>query len=330
MKIGTNSRVRPHKHEDRDLNKAQGIWIGSESEYEAFASYFWRQEVGLVVYLRQAWRDHIKLIETCVAEYTSRPDNLDDGARRAWATAWEEYRAALSTGAGRLSAHLPAARDALAACDIALEKLIRKSTRLLAEEYEVGSQVDTPQPLAPLSGSLRAADRMDVEIKAAIQEVESSLKLACALGTRRNAFRDSEVSVSLNTIARMNPYDFEFHIADLLERDGMSIEQRGGGKDDHGMDVLALRKGEDRWVVQVKLRGDRSTKISPKDVHAFNGTARPEHKADVALFVTNVQFSAAAKEFATRHRLALIDRDRLHRWSALGDPIETLIPDFCS
>jgi len=330
MKIATNSRVRPRKHEDRDLNKAQGIWIGTEDEDEALASYFWRQEVGLAVHLRQAWRDHIKLIETGVADYTARPNNLDDGARRAWATAWEEYTAALSTGAARLSAHLPVARDALAACDTALEKLIRKSMRLLAEEYEVDSEIETPRPLALLSGSLRAADRMDDEIKAIIQEVDSRLHVACALGTRRNAFRDSEASVSLNTIARMNPYDFEYHVADLLERDGMTIEQRGGGKDDHGMDVLALSKSKERWVVQVKLRGDRSTKISPKDIHAFNGTARPEHKADVALFVTNVQFSAAAKEFAARHRLALIDRDRLHHWSALGDPIETLISDFCA
>ncbi|WP_318036758.1 restriction endonuclease [Streptomyces chengmaiensis] len=47
----------------------------------------------------------------------------------------------------------------------------------------------------------------------------------------------------------------------------------------------------------------------------FNGTARPEHGADVAVIVALNGFTKPATEFAERHDIVLIGRPELKRWA---------------
>jgi hypothetical protein len=60
-------------------------------------------------------------------------------------------------------------------------------------------------------------------------------------------------------------------------------------------------------------------------VHAFNGIARPEYRADVAVFVTNRGFSRVVRDFAARHDIRLVGWDALCAWATWGDPLTEVL-----
>ena len=53
-------------------------------------------------------------------------------------------------------------------------------------------------------------------------------------------------------------------------------------------------------------------------MYEVNGTARPVHRADVAVVATNGGFTQAAREFADLHNIRLLGREELTRWATLG------------
>ncbi|MFE5325501.1 restriction endonuclease [Embleya sp. NPDC056575] len=55
--------------------------------------------------------------------------------------------------------------------------------------------------------------------------------------------------------------------------------------------------------------------VSAGHVHAFNGTAGPEHGADVAIMVGLNGFTAPAAEFAADHGIHLVGRAELGDWA---------------
>ncbi|MGM1077262.1 restriction endonuclease [Streptomyces sp. H28] len=66
--------------------------------------------------------------------------------------------------------------------------------------------------------------------------------------------------------------------------------------------------------------------VSSQDMQRFVGTARPEHGADVALFVTTCRtFTKAALGLAVRQDIVALHRDLLGAW-VKGAHLETLIP----
>lgn len=112
---------------------------------------------------------------------------------------------------------------------------------------------------------------------------------------------------------RMSPAAFEQHIAGLLARSGAREVRVSGGAGDLGADVVAVDQYGQRVVVQCKRYGPRH-KVGSEDMQRFVGTARPHHRADVALFVTTSRFTKPARDFAQQHAIVTVDGTALAKW----------------
>ncbi|MFE3205916.1 restriction endonuclease [Embleya sp. NPDC059237] len=110
----------------------------------------------------------------------------------------------------------------------------------------------------------------------------------------------------------VSPTDFEHACADFLRRDGFRAVRRVGGPGDKGADVLAEDRSGRVLVIQCK---QFAKPVSAGHVHAFNGTAGPEHGADVAIMVGLNGFTAPAAEFAANHGIHLVGRAELGKWA---------------
>ncbi|MFF4520516.1 restriction endonuclease [Streptomyces bluensis] len=77
-----------------------------------------------------------------------------------------------------------------------------------------------------------------------------------------------------------------------------------------GADVAAWDEDGRKIVAHCK---QYTAPVGSGAVQKFNGTARPEHGADVAAIVALNGFTKPATEFAERHDIALIGRPELKR-----------------
>ncbi|MEU4117734.1 restriction endonuclease [Kitasatospora sp. NPDC028055] len=87
------------------------------------------------------------------------------------------------------------------------------------------------------------------------------------------------LTYSIHHLDVMDPTDFERACAALLVRDGFLQVQHSGRSGDLGADVTARDHLGRKVVLQCK---HYRKPVGSRDVQTFNGTARPEHGADVA------------------------------------------------
>ncbi len=131
-------------------------------------------------------------------------------------------------------------------------------------------------------------------------------------------------AVDLNGIGQLHHRDFERLVADLLSRDGFTIEQRTGGAGDLGADVIGVDDVTGhRAVLQCKHTA-RQARVGTPELQRFKGTVWDVHKADVAVVVTNGAFTRHAVSFAREHNITLLDSRGLWEWAHLGDSFREL------
>ncbi|MGW0827841.1 restriction endonuclease [Streptomyces sp. NPDC002845] len=116
----------------------------------------------------------------------------------------------------------------------------------------------------------------------------------------------------MKQLAAMSADGFEQACADLLARDGFQRARRIGGSGDLGADVVAWDDDGDKIVLQCK---QYSGTVGSEAVQRFNGTAVPEHHAQVAVIVALNGFTRPATDFARRHGIVLVGRPELKRWA---------------
>lgn len=116
----------------------------------------------------------------------------------------------------------------------------------------------------------------------------------------------------MKQLSAMTPTEFEQACAEMLARDGFDRPLRVGGAGDLGADVVAYDDENRKLVLQCKKY---ARPVGSKEVQTFNGTARPEHGADLALIIGLNGFTQPAIDFAQRHNLTLIGRYELKRWA---------------
>ncbi|MFF2041001.1 restriction endonuclease [Kitasatospora sp. NPDC058170] len=131
-------------------------------------------------------------------------------------------------------------------------------------------------------------------------------------------------SLSMEAVRTMHPRDFERLVAERLRRDGFSILQAQGGPGDLGADVIALSPAGKRVVVQCK-HTSKGSNVGTGALQAFNGTAVPEHQADVAVVVTNGFYTKPALQFAGVHGIRLMGVWEVRRWIEWGVPVTELL-----
>ena len=131
--------------------------------------------------------------------------------------------------------------------------------------------------------------------------------------------------LSMAEIDALSWQEFEAYIADLGRRDGCRKVVVSGKSGDLGADVIGYLADGRKLVVQCKKYAPHRS-VSSQDMQKFVGTARLEHGADVALFVTTCRtFTKAALGLALRQDIVALHRDLLGSW-VKGAHLETLIP----
>ncbi|MHC0433429.1 restriction endonuclease [Streptomyces sp. O3] len=131
--------------------------------------------------------------------------------------------------------------------------------------------------------------------------------------------------LSMAEVDALSWQDFEKYVADLCRRDGCRDVVVSGRSGDLGADVTGYLADGRKLVVQVKKYAPERS-VSSQDMQKFVGTARLEHGADIALFVTTCRaFTKATLGLAVRQGIVALHRDLLGSW-VKGAHLETLIP----
>ncbi|OYP20566.1 hypothetical protein CFC35_35965 [Streptomyces sp. FBKL.4005] len=131
--------------------------------------------------------------------------------------------------------------------------------------------------------------------------------------------------LSMAEVDALSWQEFEEYVADLCRRDGCTKVVVSGRSGDLGADVVGYLADGRKLVVQCKKYAPHRS-VSSQDMQKFVGTARLEHGADVALFVTTCRtFTKAAVGLALRQDIVALHRDLLGAW-VKGARLETLIP----
>ncbi|MFC4328101.1 restriction endonuclease [Streptomyces andamanensis] len=131
--------------------------------------------------------------------------------------------------------------------------------------------------------------------------------------------------LSMTEVDALSWQEFETYVAELCRRDGCTKVVVSGKSGDLGADVVGYLADGRKLVVQCKKYAPHRS-VSSQDMQKFVGTARLEHGADVALFVTTCRtFTKAALGLALRQDIVALHRDLLGSW-VKGAHLETLIP----
>jgi restriction system protein len=127
----------------------------------------------------------------------------------------------------------------------------------------------------------------------------------------RSYRRAPQTAVSVLTIAQLyalSPGDFEAYVGQLFRQKGYRVKLRGGSGD-LGVDV-ELHKGDGKKAV-VQCKRYRTT-VGSETVRELYGTLIHERAAH-AFLVTTADISDAAREWARRKPITLIDGETLVR-----------------
>ncbi|MGW4382967.1 restriction endonuclease [Kitasatospora sp. NPDC004531] len=144
-----------------------------------------------------------------------------------------------------------------------------------------------------------------------------------SLRQRRHAPVQGPAGLSLLEIDSRGHRQFEETVCRALQRDGIRAE-RVGGAGDRGADVIGIDAWGRRVVVQCK-HTTVAAKVGDQVLQVVSGTARPIHRADLAVIVTNGGFTRNALKNASDYRIHLVDRQLLERWVTGGEPLYKLI-----
>ncbi|GFH35623.1 restriction endonuclease [Streptomyces pacificus] len=131
--------------------------------------------------------------------------------------------------------------------------------------------------------------------------------------------------LSMAQVDALTWQEFEAYVAELCRRDGCRDVVVSGRSGDLGADVVGYLADGRKLVIQCKKYAPHRS-VPSQDMQKFVGTARLEHGADVALFVTTCRaFTRDALGLAVRQDIVALHRDLLGSW-VKGARLESLIP----
>ncbi|MFI8164088.1 restriction endonuclease [Streptomyces microflavus] len=202
------------------------------------------------------------------------------------------------------------------------QKLCNRTPHDLAGRYQQADGIHPDRTAVELLGPLGDQNaEVEQNIQDALLRHRNEMHRLAALEEQMAAFLASDDSFDLEDVHRMTPYEFEHMVATLARRDGLHVVRARGNSRDLGADVIAVTAGDLRVVFQCKHRHKGVGKVVSRDMQTLNGTARPEHQADIVIAVTNGTFTKPAIDFARSHDIQLLDGTELRRWATWGDPL---------
>ncbi|HEV2348154.1 MAG TPA: restriction endonuclease [Actinocrinis sp.] len=186
-----------------------------------------------------------------------------------------------------------------------------------------------------LSAALRQGAHAAMSALPAIALIVVPVGLGCAglVVTARRARRSAlaradrhrltGVRLALAQLDTLDPTGFEHAVRDLMIRDGINA-RHVGQRGDQVADVLGQDQTGRIFVAQCK-HTTTAARVPVRIIYEVNGTARPVHRADEAIIVTNGGFTRDARIQAAKFGIHLIDRDRLHQWAHDGVTLQTML-----
>lgn len=203
-------------------------------------------------------------------------------------------------------------------------QLCEQTGRDLTERYRDPASPTLPD-LETIGALRRQLAQAELDVRNAIGKHRDEMHSLALREQALDRFITSEDSVALEDIHDMTPFAFEQTVATLMRRDGHHVIRDGGGARDLGADVIAITPDRLRVVFQCKHRQAGVGKVGSPDIQTLNGTARPEHNADIVIAVTNGTFTKPANEFARSHDIHLLDQARLKRWATWGESLLSVL-----
>lgn len=131
--------------------------------------------------------------------------------------------------------------------------------------------------------------------------------------TRAIKARKIAQAMVTNEYDKMSGEDFEEFCANILRGNGFTNVEVTKASGDHGIDILATKDGL-RYAIQCKRY---SKSVGNKAVQeAYSG--KDIYKADVAVVMSNINFTAQAIEDAKKLRVELWDRNKIYSLQKSG------------
>ncbi|MEW2374430.1 restriction endonuclease [Streptomyces sp. NPDC006656] len=322
MIVNDAEKIRPKRYAHKIARNWIGDSLGKVKADEFLAAWIWCEEASYAmnIYFHiAAQRDEL---EREAKEAKARREAAMADTPTAIAVA---CRKAAGTLADALATELREAKEAAEEARAAWKSMQRLFGSRPEAVYE--AEKETPGPstfetVIPLWNQHLASEK---RVKKLISTDRAELHRIALLDAHRMAFIRSEASVSLDDIRDLHHTDFEQLAADLVRRDGFTVTQSKGGSGDLGADVIAVGPDGKILVIQCKHSKSGTTTIGSPDLQRLNGTARPVHKADVVVAMTNGSFSMPARRFAESQNIHLIESRELEQWATWGQPLRELL-----
>ncbi|MFD4118630.1 restriction endonuclease [Streptomyces niveus] len=299
-----------------------GDTLGKADQSDLLAAFLWMQE-GVIgrdaqSQLESARDALIGDLET-LREYKSDPEFRD----LSWECTRADLDAVFDSATAVTSEEVNRLNEILKASGAALDSLLCFPDEDPSLRFAPGSHE------SPLNTVVACRDLL-IPLKrrreALVSDVSKQIDRLADLNDRRLEFLKSGKSYTPEHMLRFDSTNFEILISWLANRDGMTVRRDRGGPGDLGADGI-FRTPDKRTVVvqckQTKTLPGRA--IGSEPVQRFNGTARQEHDADIAVMITNATFSEPARAFASKHEIHLIDAERLQKWATWGDSFYEVI-----
>ena len=109
----------------------------------------------------------------------------------------------------------------------------------------------------------------------------------------------------------MNPDEFEYHVADLWEKQGWNTEVTSSTAD-KGIDVIA-RKNDiypEKALIQAK-KYEPGNKVTSREVQQYSSLKQQENEVDEVIIVTTSSFTSNARDRAKDLNVKLINKNGL-------------------
>ncbi|WLR53786.1 restriction endonuclease [Mesobacillus subterraneus] len=138
------------------------------------------------------------------------------------------------------------------------------------------------------------------------QEVQQEAKFVYKWRLEQARIKKERINYSFEEIDKMTGVQFENFVKVLLEKLGYENVQVTKASGDEGVDILAYRNGK-KIAVQCKRYSSKLTNSAIQEV--FSG--KHFYNCQEAYVITNSYFTENAQILAKKHKVELIDRDRL-------------------
>ncbi|MFB7472901.1 restriction endonuclease [Kitasatospora sp. NPDC056184] len=181
-------------------------------------------------------------------------------------------------------------------------------------QFQDAADPRVPPRNAPLVEHPEMLHRIGAEI------TRSSARIVYEMKKQPAVLFEPRSTVPIAVVDELTAPAFERLVAALMERDGFDIRRRGGYSGDDAVDVIAVWPIKQLFAVQVK-HTRRGRKVEPSVVREVESAAYRLHEADVAVIVTNGDFTQGALSNAERLKVLLVNRIDLVRWVELGESL---------